>query len=90
MEFAGVEINDLKVSLAACDDPVLKNPATQTTTPNEKCIGSGGHGFIHPVAGFAFFDSFEQHASDAKLAADEAVQINSRDEDISPQGGAIE
>ena len=90
VEFASGWINRLKLGLAACDGSILKNPATQTPAPHEKRIGSGGDGFIHPVAGLALLDSFEKHAPDTELASDQAVQINSRDEDISPQSGTIE
>ena len=76
--------------LAASDDAVLKNPAPQSALADQKSIRAGSHGFVHPVAGFAFLNAFEKHPAKAETAADEFVQIHSRNEDIPAKRGAVE
>lgn len=78
-------------NLTSSQPPAFQNPAAQAAVAFEQVFGAGfATGFVHPIAGFAFLNTLEEDFTEAEGFADQGIQIDAFEDDVSAERGGEE
>jgi hypothetical protein len=70
-------------------DPVLQDPAAQSSPAGKKGVSPRSDRLIHPVAGTALLHSLEEETAKTEFPSDEGIEIHSGEQYVPPENGRI-